>query len=381
MNIKVFTTVKFSLTILVVLSIFLMITYLIMQRNTELNSHFNSLTNLQLNKLDKLLSANEQAALIRQIVKASLQEIRLLQDQSRNSHSTVIFKTAIQKKVDSSKLQRIFHHGPDMNSNHSLRNSQLKAFQIQTTIEERQMMYRLLQVFDETMKKHNITYIMYGGTLLGSFRHHDLIPWDDDLDVILAVKYHKDMANILKPLLPEFILYRAGGHDKFYHKSAKKASEYNWLWPYLDISYYEENGTYIKDWTKTYSYWYYYPKEIVFPLHNRPLLNLSLPAPRDTFAFLTWTYNYGSECLMYGYSHMVESRGPSGKTDCKLLADKFPFVEHFPHKKGVREVLKYKDMQITDIVVPEPTYAVSETFNLSLKPGYYMPSHITPPPV
>ena len=46
-----------------------------------------------------------------------------------------------------------------------------------------ELCYELMLFFDNVCKKHNIEYWMDYGTLLGSYRHEGLIPWDDDLDV------------------------------------------------------------------------------------------------------------------------------------------------------------------------------------------------------
>ena len=43
----------------------------------------------------------------------------------------------------------------------------------------------MLQIIDNLFKKHNVTYCIDGGTLLGAVRHQDIIPWDDDADIIV----------------------------------------------------------------------------------------------------------------------------------------------------------------------------------------------------
>ena len=40
----------------------------------------------------------------------------------------------------------------------------------------------------------NATYFLYGGTLLGSLRSGDILPWDDDLDLAMDFD-HVDRVN------------------------------------------------------------------------------------------------------------------------------------------------------------------------------------------
>lgn len=59
---------------------------------------------------------------------------------------------------------------------------------------------KLLKEFDDFAKRHDIKYfLMYGG-LIGAIRHKDLIPWDDDVDIVVT----REEFNKLKPYLDEF---------------------------------------------------------------------------------------------------------------------------------------------------------------------------------
>lgn len=43
----------------------------------------------------------------------------------------------------------------------------------------------LLKDFDRVCQKYNLRYYVICGSLLGIVRHHDLVPWDDDVDVAM----------------------------------------------------------------------------------------------------------------------------------------------------------------------------------------------------
>jgi len=44
-------------------------------------------------------------------------------------------------------------------------------------------LFETLVCFDKFCEKNNIKYILAGGSCIGAIRHHDMIPWDGDLDV------------------------------------------------------------------------------------------------------------------------------------------------------------------------------------------------------
>ena len=61
----------------------------------------------------------------------------------------------------------------------------------------------LLELLDDvvaTLESLQTTFFMSGGTLLGSWRHHGMIPWDDDIDLYFKGKNYctHSLSNLLK---------------------------------------------------------------------------------------------------------------------------------------------------------------------------------------
>ena len=64
------------------------------------------------------------------------------------------------------------------------------------------VMLRILKVFDAICRKHNLTYWLDGGTMLGAARHKGFIPWDDDVDVDMPIDDYEKFCAIAEKELP-----------------------------------------------------------------------------------------------------------------------------------------------------------------------------------
>lgn len=62
----------------------------------------------------------------------------------------------------------------------------------------------ILKEIDKLCQKHNISYFLMYGSLLGAIRHNGFIPWDDDLDIAMFRDDYEKFLEIAKKELPEF---------------------------------------------------------------------------------------------------------------------------------------------------------------------------------
>lgn len=67
-----------------------------------------------------------------------------------------------------------------------------------TQEEYKKALIELLQYVDGVCRENNIKYSLIGGSLIGAIRHHGIIPWDDDIDIILMDNEYEKLIKILK---------------------------------------------------------------------------------------------------------------------------------------------------------------------------------------
>ena len=218
----------------------------------------------------------------------------------------------------------------------------LKLFRMAMNETEFNIFMKLLEVFSKTMEMYNITYSIDGGSLLGIYRHHGPIPWDDDFDVIVNIDQKNMVNKALDTLKADYVLTKWHGKEgrwKLYSKEDSKQTyeKKNWRWPFLDIFWFKENGTYIHDVLKGNDL----SREHFYPLRKRPFGHLNIYAPCNVAAKLKVNKIDWNFCVSNRYNHRKEVyiKGPLAKVPCEKLYQYYPFVKRYKNKDGTLEHL------------------------------------------
>ncbi len=157
-------------------------------------------------------------------------------------------------------------------------------------------LYLLMYQFNNICKNFNIEYFIIGGTLLGSYRHSGLMPWDDDIDIGILDKYQTILeSNLFLQYLDKLNIYISKPNEIFFgYKLFIKNTNY----PFIDIFIFSEIKNKI-----TFKYenarvmWeneYFYKNEL-YPLKKYKFGNLSLTGPANAKKYLSRAY--GTSCF------------------------------------------------------------------------------------
>ncbi|CAF1095252.1 unnamed protein product [Adineta steineri] len=218
---------------------------------------------------------------------------------------------------------------------------------------EHTLVMHLLTIIDRLCRQHNITYFIYEGTLLGSIRHHDIIPWDDDVDIIIPYQQRKRFTDVFKKVNKTLIglVLREGDTSeqdfyKLFYINTPIAGEFEWHFPFVDIFFYEQDKS---------SLWSLQTPDVkirkrhIFPLILRPLGQLWLPAPKRPKRM--FQFDPFDECRSHFWNHRNESEQEEVTVKCDLLKDIYPFVEQIKNETNSIEDLKINNTIIHTVIL------------------------------
>ena len=204
---------------------------------------------------------------------------------------------------------------------------------------DRDVLWRTFKIFVKAVEKSKIRYFIVGGSLVGSYRHHAMIPWDDDVDVMMDADDKPLVYKALANLGPEYRLDANMPYDrdevrywpwKFYSFAGRRLAHRRYRTPYVDLFFYRQNRTHVWNetpWLMAKEVW---PKGVVFPLGRRPFVDLTVPSVREPVRYLA---GYGVDvtvCETRRYDHVaerdLEGNGLVVAIPCRRLERIFPFV-------------------------------------------------------
>lgn len=143
-----------------------------------------------------------------------------------------------------------------------------------------------LKILTDYLDELNITYWIIGGTLLGSVRHGDIVPWDDDADIGI---FEKDLPKILE--LNKII--NQMGYEIVPHWKIYKFKKIGIQYPFVDIFLYSDNDNkYQMNDLELINKWpnEYYLHDELFPLKKYTFGNLYLSGPNYPIGYLNRMY-------------------------------------------------------------------------------------------
>jgi hypothetical protein len=169
--------------------------------------------------------------------------------------------------------------------------------------------------------------------IVGSYTHHDIIPWDDDVDLSVAIMDRHRLQSIIKSELSSSYsieimqIYNQRNYDKVFFTWCPLAGKTPWRFPFIDIFYHGENSTHV--WLIGKPSSCPVRREDVFPLVFRPLGSLWLSAPREPVAHFESRSIKQIDCGAYPYSHKYERffYDAVQYVDCSKLKSVYPDVE------------------------------------------------------
>lgn len=233
------------------------------------------------------------------------------------------------------------------------------------TSEQRNRMMTVMQDFDHLMTQKNISYFIGAGTLIGSYRHLSIIPWDDDIDVFVSDADKERFDRLLSTKMPKsmsnYVLFRGeltAPAWKFYDKTSPDwYLQHSFRWPFVDIFFYRQNRTHL--WHEELGDGRPYFKSKVFPLVRRPLGNLWLLAPCDAVYMLRFMNL--TECQNRGFSHLFNIMLPAWRQrriECSRLKSLYPFVERRTQILSNGDTVSFEVVKVGKSVLKNVTFRI-----------------------
>lgn len=205
-----------------------------------------------------------------------------------------------------------------------------RTFQPLLSPRERARLRYALELFSAACRLADLTYFLLDSSLVGSLRHHGVVPWHD-VSVVVAMPFkQQELALLVLESVQGATLFWPNPYSwSFRLKDVRPDPPDLVRMTYIDIRFYRENVTHLWGLTWGDHHTFLTPRQRVFPLRTRPFEDLQVPVPCDPGAVLH--DDALSLCHMMLEDPEKALRHEAGTVPCDTLQRVFPFVtRHVP---------------------------------------------------
>lgn len=179
-------------------------------------------------------------------------------------------------------------------------------------------------------------YITDCSIISGSYTRHDLLPWDDDIDLRVPISYRNKLQAIVRgnlssePYSIKLIqMHNHRNYDKVFFSWSPPIDRVPWTFPFIDIFYDDANSTHV--WLIGTPSDCPVRREDIFPLVRRPLGPLWLYGPREPMAHFESRKmkRIDTGCFAFPYSHKYEKQVMPNVlyANCTALKSFYPYLD------------------------------------------------------
>lgn len=110
---------------------------------------------------------------------------------------------------------------------------------------QKEILVDILKYFDSVCRKNNIEYSLIGGSLIGAIRHKGMIPWDDDIDVILSKENFEKLIKVFEKENGKYKLLTQNSCAGYYYPFPKLVNTETYLVEEESLEQINEYGIFV----------------------------------------------------------------------------------------------------------------------------------------